>query len=310
MSPREIEASREYVAARRVLLDALEALRPHEAAVVLAGAQAVYLRTGPGSLPIAEFTTDGDLAIDPRRLSDAPSLGKLMEAAGFELTELQGSPEPGIWQKQVAVDGLEIAVPVDLIVPTEVAPPGGTRGARLPGHGKRAARKTSGLEAALVDNDVMSVAALDPQDGRTARLQVAGVGALLVAKTHKIADRIDVGRTDRLEDKDASDVLRLMQAGPAAVVASTLRALLADPVAAESTGFAVERFDGLFGNRAGVGIEMATRALRGAMPEERVRAICLAYTEALYEALGSDGSTPEARRAGRSDPSSDPSDRP
>lgn len=66
MSPREIEPSPEYVAARRVLLDALEALRPHEAAVVLVGAQAVYLRTGPGNLPIAEFTTDGDLAIDPR----------------------------------------------------------------------------------------------------------------------------------------------------------------------------------------------------------------------------------------------------
>lgn len=223
-----------------------------------------------------------------------------MEAAGFELTELQGSPEPGIWQKQVAVDGLEIVVPVDLIVPTEVAPPGGTRGARLPGHGKRAARKTSGQEAALVDNDEMSVAALDPEDRRTARLRVAGVAALLVPKTHKIADRIDVGRADRLDDKDASDVVRLMQAGPPAVVASRLGTLLEDVVAGESTGFAVERFRGLFGNRAGIGIEMAAQALRGAMPEERVRAICLAYTEGLYEELALDGSSPDGHRAGRS----------
>lgn len=300
MSPREIERSPEYVAARRVLLDALEALRPHEAAVVLAGAQAVYLRTGPDSLPIAEFTTDGDLAIDPRQLSDAPPLGELMEAAGFELIELQGSPEPGIWQKQVAVDGLEIAVPVDLIVPTEVAPAGGTRGARLPGHGKRAARKTSGLEAALVDNDTMSVAALDPEDHRTARLRVAGVAAMLVAKTHKIADRIDVGRADRLDDKDASDVVRLMQAGPPAVVASSLGTLLEDAVAGESTGFAVERFRGLFGNRAGIGIEMAARALRGAMPEERVRAICLGYAEGLYRELGQDDSGKSPRQGDRS----------
>lgn len=36
-------SSPEYVAARRVLLDVLEALRPHLDAVVLVGAQAVYL---------------------------------------------------------------------------------------------------------------------------------------------------------------------------------------------------------------------------------------------------------------------------
>lgn len=301
MSSGEIDRSPEYVAARRVLLDALEALRPHVAAVVLAGAQAVYLRTGPGSLPIAEFTTDGDLAIDPRRLSDAPPLGELMEAAGFELTELQGSPEPGIWQKHVAVNGLEIAVPVDLIVPTQAAPQGGTRGARLPGHGKRAARKTRGLEAALVDNDMMSVAALDPEDPRAAQLRVAGVAALLVAKTHKIADRIDARRSDRLEDKDASDIVRLMQTEAPVVVGSTLHGLLENRIAGESTGFAVERFRALFGNRAGLGIEMAARALRRAMPEERVRAICLAYTEALYEELALDGSPPDGRRAaGRS----------
>lgn len=36
-----------YVLARRVLLDALEALRPHKNALILVGAQAVYLHTGP-----------------------------------------------------------------------------------------------------------------------------------------------------------------------------------------------------------------------------------------------------------------------
>lgn len=35
----------EYVEARRVLLDALDAMRPHLGAIVLVGAQAVYLRT-------------------------------------------------------------------------------------------------------------------------------------------------------------------------------------------------------------------------------------------------------------------------
>jgi hypothetical protein len=54
-----------YVIARRVLLDALDALGTHRAAVILVGAQAIYLRVGETDLAVAPFTTDGDLAIDP-----------------------------------------------------------------------------------------------------------------------------------------------------------------------------------------------------------------------------------------------------
>ena len=265
------ELSPQYVEARRVLLDALEALRPQSAAMVLAGAQAIYLRTGPDALAIAEYTTDGDLAVDPAVLEDAPALGELMEAAGFKLAELQEAAEPGIWQKPATISGVEVLIPVDLIVPTGVAPPGGTRGARLPGHGKRAARKTVGLEAALIDNDVMRIEALDPDDRRSSQLRVAGTAALLVAKTHKISDRVESGR-DRLDDKDASDVIRLMQKSAPEVVAKTLSGLLAHPSAGPPTELAIGRFEALFGGRAGIGIEMAARALRGAMPEERVRA--------------------------------------
>lgn len=53
---RDPEPSPEYVAARRVLLDALEALGPQSAALVLAGAQAIYVRTGPASLATARPT--------------------------------------------------------------------------------------------------------------------------------------------------------------------------------------------------------------------------------------------------------------
>jgi len=278
-------SSPEYVAARRVLLDALEALRPHESALILCGAQAVYLRSGPDSLPIAEFTTDGDLTIDPEVLSDAPPLGELMQAADFELVEPQGAPEPGIWQKVVEVDGREIPVPVDLIVPSEAAPPGGTRGARLSGHGKRAARKASGLEAALIDNDEMPIGALERADRRTAHLRVAGIAALIVAKTHKIVDRVAGDRENRLYDKDGADVVRLMSASPPSEVAPTLERLLGDPTAAAATDFAVGHFEELFGRRGGAGIVLAARALREAMPADRVRAICLAYTQELRAAL-------------------------
>ena len=50
----------EYVAARRVLLDALEAIGKHRKAVVLVGAQAIYLHVGEGDLAISPYTTDGD----------------------------------------------------------------------------------------------------------------------------------------------------------------------------------------------------------------------------------------------------------
>jgi len=73
----------EYVAARRVLLDALEALGTHRKAVVLVGAQAIYLHVGAGDLAVAPYTTDGDLAIDPRELGEQPAIAATLEAAGF-----------------------------------------------------------------------------------------------------------------------------------------------------------------------------------------------------------------------------------
>ncbi|HEY5815440.1 MAG TPA: hypothetical protein VIS95_03770 [Solirubrobacterales bacterium] len=170
-------------------------------------------------------------------------------------------------------------------MPDGAAPPGGTRGARLGPHGKRAARKALGLEAALVDNRTMQVEALDPADGRSATVRVAGPAALLVAKTHKIHDRVESAREDRLDDKDASDVLRLMQTCPPERVAATLRVLAAHPIAGGPTTTAIDAFEALFGVRNGAGIEMAARALRIAMPEERVRAICLAYAADLTKSL-------------------------
>ncbi len=54
-----------YVEACRVLLDALVALAPQGAAFIVAGAQAIYLRTGEADIAVAPYTTDGDLTLDP-----------------------------------------------------------------------------------------------------------------------------------------------------------------------------------------------------------------------------------------------------
>ena len=73
----------EYVAARRVLLDALEALTYHLPSLILVGAQAVYHHTGDADLNVPLMTTDADLAIDTRGLADVPEIGSLLRGAGF-----------------------------------------------------------------------------------------------------------------------------------------------------------------------------------------------------------------------------------
>lgn len=54
-----------YIQARATLLDALQGLEQQLAAVVLVGAQAVYLRTGEADVPVLPYTTDADIGIDP-----------------------------------------------------------------------------------------------------------------------------------------------------------------------------------------------------------------------------------------------------
>lgn len=72
-----------YVMARRVLLDALDALGAHRDAIVLVGAQAVYLRVGDADLAVTPYTTDGDLVIDPENLAEIPPLERALMDAGF-----------------------------------------------------------------------------------------------------------------------------------------------------------------------------------------------------------------------------------
>lgn len=60
------EYAPEYVAARTVLLDVLEALGSQREAVIIVGAQAVYLRTGDAGIrSAAPYTTDADLVLAP-----------------------------------------------------------------------------------------------------------------------------------------------------------------------------------------------------------------------------------------------------
>jgi hypothetical protein len=274
----------EYVEARRVLLDALEALAPHAPALVIAGAQAIYLRVGDGDLAVAPYTTDGDITVDPRSLAPDPTIEAAMTAAGFAPMLQGGSLEPGIWVAKALINDREVLIPVDLIVPEGFAPPGGRRGARLGPHGNKAARRAIGLEAALVDNGPITVSALDPADGRSALVAVAGEAALMVAKAHKLHDRLASGRPDRSKDKDAGDVVRMMRVAPAKTVGATMAELSQHPIAGAPTIDAMTWLDELFGRRGRPGIEMAARSFGGEIPLPQVEALCIAYIGAMRDA--------------------------
>jgi hypothetical protein len=199
-----------YVAARSVLLDALEALGPHREALILVGAQAIYFHTGDVDIAVAEHTTDADVTIDPRLLGKTPEIESAFLSAGF----LRG-PRVGAWVAIREVGGDRVGIEVDLMVPESLGGPG-RRAARLEGHNPHVARKARGLEAALVDKSVTAIGALDRADRRTYRIAVAGPSALLVSKLHKIHERVQERRERRLDDKDALDVVRVLRAVPTA----------------------------------------------------------------------------------------------
>lgn len=279
----------EYIAARRILLNALGALANHGDAFIVVGAQAIYLHTGSTDLDqtVAPYTTDGDLAVNPSLLGDDPVLEGAMTRVGFHLSSQPGGHiEPGIWIAQATIDDVPYDVPVDLIVPEGVATGGGRRGARLGAHGKRAARRAVGLEAALVDNVPMSIRALEPDDDRVITARVAGTAALFVAKAHKLHDRAASPARDRLSDKDASDVFRLMLATQPAQVGHRLGELAEDSIAGDVTSAALPMLSDLFGRRGGLGVSMTTRALQLAVPAARVETVCTAYMRDLLRVTG------------------------
>jgi hypothetical protein len=96
------------------------------------------------------------------------------------------------------------------------------------------------MEAILVDNDMDA----NRPTGPVGQSLNAGTAAMLVTKTHKIMDRLEKGSARRVNDKDGSDVVRLMQGSSPEAVAQTLGQLLGHPDAGQPTAVAIERFLG------------------------------------------------------------------
>ena len=268
----------EYVLARRVLLDALQALGEQRSAVVLVGAQAIYLHSGDADLAVAPYTTDGDVVLDPSRLRNDPKLAEALNGAGFSAD----TQHVGTWIMRRPLEGRPVEVKIDLMVPEAVGGPG-RRGARLGIHGNRTARKARGLEATLVDQQQRTIESLEDKDDRAFDVAVAGPAALVVAKLHKIAERVDT--PGRREDKDALDILRLLQAVPTEVIADGVRALLEEEISAEVTEEALSFLRALFSEPSRPGCQMAARAAVPLEPEDTIAASCAFLTQDLLQAI-------------------------
>lgn len=128
-----------------------------------------------------------------------------------------------------------------------------------------------------------TIGALDQGDDRSFEVAVAGPAALVVAKMHKIAERSK--SKDRLVDKDALDLLRLLQTAPTEELAATLQRLgdsdLAGPVTAEAVDFLKT-----LATKPGDPIpQMATRAAAGLEDPQVVADSLVLLTADLIEAL-------------------------
>lgn len=263
------------VRSRATMLDAFEALAAHRDSVIVIGAHAIYIRQPTSSTALAPLTKDSDLALDPRSLPAAPRIEQAMAAAGFSLS--QESQQPGLWFLD---DGSE----VDLMVPEAFAGASGRRGVRIPPHGHKAARRARGLEGVLVDNDVLDVPALDPKDGRVISMRVAGPAALLVSKLFKLGERADTS-PDRLQDKDAHDVLRILQGTDLRELVQRYQTLLEDAVSRDVAIEALGYLEVLFASGpTAIGSMMAGRAETGVgMPEVVAQQVAILAREFLDE---------------------------
>ena len=181
---------------------------------------------------------------------------------------------PGGW---LSPDGIYL----DVMVPDALAGPG-TRGARLGAHGKRAARRAKGLEATLVDRERRTIVALDSNDSRTREIWIAGPAALIVAKLHKIGERVEA--QDRVRDKDALDMYRLFQAVGTDQLAAGMRRLCAHDLSGAVSTEALVTLRTLFTQRDAEGVAMTVRAAGDPPSSEVMRASMVALATDLLAA--------------------------
>jgi len=185
---------------------------------------------------------------------------------------------PGAWLSPKGI-------PVDLMVPEALAGAGSRRFGKIPPHDDRATRRAVGLEAAIIDNAQMDISSLSVNDTRIYFAKVAGPAALLVAKLHKLGERKQT--PDRLIDKDAHDIYRLLVAVPTEEIATMIRRLVTDELAGPATRQALIYLRELFAiGPKGIGSAMAGQAEEGVGDPETVASSVAVLAGELLQAIG------------------------
>ena len=249
-------------------------------AIILVGAQAIYLHVGDADLAVAPYTTDGDLALNPALLGQKPTLDEALTHAGFVP---KTADSVGIWlAHRETPTNPNVAIAVDLLVPQSVSPGSGRRAAKLNGHSHRAARIVSGLEGAIIDNDPHMIASLKADCARQMSITVAGPAALLIAKVHKIHDR---GSSPRVNDKDALDVFRLLRGIPTENIASRWQKIMTNTKPNSVAANGIKLLEEQFGTRTALGAQMIIRSLEGLMDADEIAKSCELLTTDLLFAL-------------------------
>lgn len=253
---------------RRAIIDVVgTVLAPHRDALTLVGAHAVMLRTA--HLPVQPSATgDGDLGVTPSLVSADHPLLSLMTTAGFER---RIESRPGLWGRGRDLDSsgrVYWREQIDLIVGQEMA--GNTktnsRSVRALGPDRMSAGSTAGIELSAFDRSEMEIGDLvDPT--RRATVNVAGSAALICSKAYKLGERIEAGG-ERLRDKDAGDLWRLLECADPDDVEATFTRFSAHDAIGESVRAGALHADRVL--RSSAVREMAERSFGGEVSRQWV----------------------------------------
>ena len=130
----------------------------------------------------------------------------------------------------------------------------------------------------------VEITSIDPADKRSIVINVAGEAAMLVAKLHKLGDRLE--KPERLDAKDAGDVYRLFDVIAPDEMAARLSLLLDDVHGLhEPTVKAIDYGDALFGSARSTGVVLGVAALRGAIPAVTASAVLTGSWRAVRSAV-------------------------
>ena len=115
---------------------------------------------------------------------------------------------------------------------------------------------------------------------------MAGPVELLIAKAYKLRERLEhEQRPDRVHDKDAGDVFRLMQASDVRSCITVARRLTTDEELGDICRQGLDHLIQLFRAPRTPGTVMAISHLRAAVPETRVAGVATSFVRALREGL-------------------------